>query len=197
MDGIKDKLKKNTAILDPYAAKVPVFVDLSAKVDLNPGSLLAFVGSIILLIFLVLQGWTIIVTTACVLYPALHSIRAIESEDEEDDKVWLTYWMIFGIFNVLETFVGFILWYIPYWGYIRVFGFIWLLLPNFNGAKTLYETVFRPLLLKNKDLIEKYSSKLTADIGNVQKMASDASKAAVSDAMKDPNMILAAAQGMQ
>ena len=114
MDQVKDTLKKNTAILDPYAAMVPALVDLSAKAGVNPGLLLAGVGSVVMLVLLVLQGWTILLTTVTVLYPAVHSIRAIESPDDSDDKVWLTYWMVFGMFNVAETFFGFVFYFLPY-----------------------------------------------------------------------------------
>lgn len=125
---------------------VPAFIDVSAKAGVNPGLILAGVGSVGLLILMVLQGWTILVTAVTVLYPAVHSIRAIESPDEEDDKIWLTYWMVFGLFTVAETFLGFVFYFIPYWDWIRLAIFIWLLLPNFNGAKILYDGVIRNLL---------------------------------------------------
>jgi hypothetical protein len=54
MDNIKAKVKENTTILDPYASMVPAFVDLSAKAGVNPGAILAAIGSVALLILLVL-----------------------------------------------------------------------------------------------------------------------------------------------
>merc|ERR1712037_810767 len=119
------------------AAKVPAIVQASDAAGLNPGAILGIAGGLIMIVMVILNGWTIIVTTLTVIYPALHSIRAIESNNDDDDKVWLTYWMVFGVFNVLETFVGFIFWFIPYWGYIRVALFFWVLSPNFKGAKTI------------------------------------------------------------
>lgn len=93
------------------------------------------------------------------LYPAVHSIRAIESSDGgDDDKIWLTYWMVFGIFTVAETFFGFIFYFIPYWDWIRLVLFIWLLLPNFNGAKTIYEGVIKEILRDNKKVIQGWIS---------------------------------------
>lgn len=185
MDQVKDTLKKNTAILDPYAAMVPALVDLSAKAGVNPGLLLAGVGSVVMLVLLVLQGWTILLTTVTVLYPAVHSIRAIESPDDSDDKVWLTYWMVFGMFNVAETFFGFVFYFIPYWDWIRLALFVWLLLPNFNGAKVVYEKALQPLLKEHKDLIQEWINKTTSAASDVQKQAqSEALKAA-----SDPSLI--------
>lgn len=176
MDKVKETLKQNTKILDPYAAMVPILIDASAKAGVNPGLILAAVGSLVVLILMVLQGWTILLTTVTVLYPAVHSIRAIESPDEEDDKVWLTYWMVFGLFTTLETFFGFIFYFIPYWDWVRLAFFIWLLLPNFNGAKQLYEGAIRTLLVQNKDLINKWISMTQAAAESAKTSAMDEAK---------------------
>ena len=174
MDQIKKNLKENTAILDPYASMIPALVNLSAQADVNPGAILGVIGGVFLIILLILQGWSILITSVTVLYPALHSIRAIESEAEDDDKVWLTYWMVFGVFNVIETFFGFIFWFVPYWGWIRPGLFVWLLLPNFNGSKIIYDSVLRPICDKNKDLIKKYSEQFTSSLSDAQSMAKKA-----------------------
>ena len=178
-------MQQNTKILDPYAAMVPALVDASAKAGVNPGLILAGIGSVLLLVLLLLQGWTILITTITVLYPALHSIRAIESPDDEDDKIWLTYWMVFGVFTVAETFFGFIFYIIPYWDWVRLGLFVWLLLPNFNGAKVIYDTVLRKLLAENKDLIQKWISMTSTVASSVQQDAMNQAKAAASD----PNLL--------
>ena len=125
----------------------------------NPGLLLGGILSVIFLIVMLIKGWLIVMTFITVLYPAVHSIRAIESKEEEDDKVWLTYWMVFGVLNVLETFFGFIFWIIPYWGWLRLGLFVWLLLPQFRGSKVIYDSVVKPLMEKNKELIESWIKK--------------------------------------
>ena len=181
MDQVKEQLQKNTAILDPYAAMIPALVDASAKAGVNPGLLLAAIGSLGLLILLVVQGWSILVTTITVLYPAVHSIRAIETDGKDDDKVWLTYWMVFGIFTTAETFFGFVFYIIPYWDWLRMGFFIWLLLPNFNGAAVLYNGVIKNLLAQNKDLIAKWIKMTTSVASNVQADAMAQAKAAASD----------------
>jgi len=93
------------------------------------------------------------VTFVTVLYPAVHSIRAIQSPDKDDDKHWLTYWMVFGLFNFLETFVGCVLAYVPYYAYIRLALFAWLMLPQFQGSKYLYESHIKEFMIMNNDTI--------------------------------------------
>ena len=129
MDQVKEQLVKNTKILDPYAAQILPLKDAAAKANVNPGLILGAVLSVFFLILMMFKGWIIVGVTITVLYPAVHSIRAIESPDEDDDKKWLSYWMVFGLLNVLETFFGFIFWIIPYWSWLRMGLFVWLLLP--------------------------------------------------------------------
>ena len=181
MQDIKKTVQQNTAILDPYAAMVPALVDASAKAGVNPGCILAGIGSILLLILMLMQGWTILITTITVLYPAVHSIRAIETVDDEDDKIWLTYWMIFGLFTTLETFFGFVFYFIPYWDWVKLALFIWLLLPNFNGSKQLYDGVIRNFLDQHKDLIQEWINMTQKVAASAKEDAMEQAKAAASD----------------
>ena len=85
-----------------------------------------------------------------VVYPGVQSIKALESKNnDEDDKVWLTYWVVFGIFTLLDEWLGFLLAYIPFYFYIRLGFFLYLMLPQTKGAKTVYEKGLRPLLQQN------------------------------------------------
>lgn len=118
-----------------------------------------FVAGLLLLLF---SGFTIVVTCYTVIYPGLLSIRAINSKRKDDDKTWLTYWLIFGLLNVAETFLGFVFYFIPYWTWVRIGLFIWLL--QFNGSKTLYDTVLRDLLAKNKDLIKDFINRTRSSV---------------------------------
>ena len=141
MDQVKTKIKENTKILDPYAAMIPALVDGAAKVDVNPGALLGAIGAVLLLILMMIQGWTILVTSVAVMYPAFKSLKAIETKEADDDKRWLSYWIVYGTLNLAETFFGFVFYFIPYWDWLRLGFFIWLLLPNFDGSTIIYQKV--------------------------------------------------------
>ena len=41
-------------------------------------------------------------------YPAYCSIKALESTVKNDDTQWLTYWVVFAAFSVVEYFADFI-----------------------------------------------------------------------------------------
>ncbi|KAJ2090187.1 ER membrane protein DP1/Yop1 [Coemansia sp. RSA 986] len=80
-------------------------------------------------------------------YAAYATVGAIESPGKEDDTQWLTYWVIFGMLNVVEYFTGFLLYWFPFF-YVAKLGFlVWLMLPATRGAEKLYHTGVRPIML--------------------------------------------------
>ena len=102
------------------------------------------------LIFLVLfvvfgVGSSIITNVIGVAYPVFMSFRALESADDlADDKQWLTYWVVFGLFNVTDSFAGFILHFIPFYYVLKVATLIWLFHPKFLGATYVYNELIQP-----------------------------------------------------
>ena len=181
MDQVLKVLSEKTAILDTYGKQIPPVADLARKGKVNPGMVLGGFLFVAALLLLLLQGFAIVVTCYTVIYPGILSIRAINSKIKNDDKTWLTYWLIFGLLHVAETFLGFIFYFIPYWSWVRIGIFVWLL--QFNGSKTLYDTVLRDLLNQHKDLIKDFISRTQSGVSDAAK---DAAKEA-STAMADPN----------
>lgn len=55
-----------------------------------------------------------------VAYPAYTSIKAIETSTKEDDTKWLTYWVMYAIFSVLEFFTGYLYAVIPFYFLLKV-----------------------------------------------------------------------------
>ena len=79
---------------------------------------------------MVFLGGTILTVMITVLYPGIKSIKALETKETgEDDKAWLTYWTVFGISTLLDEFGGFILSIIPFYYYVKLAFFVWLMLP--------------------------------------------------------------------
>lgn len=65
--------------------------------------------------------------------PAFLSFRAIESPGTQDDVQWLTYWVVFGFFNFLETFaLRVVLYYLPFYFAFKTVFLLWLQLPQFR-----------------------------------------------------------------
>ena len=77
------------------------------------------------------MGAEIMTVTMTVAYPAFKSIQALETaEDEEDDKIWLSYWVIFGVITIVDQFFWWALEFIPFYFWLRLGFFMWLFMPQ-------------------------------------------------------------------
>jgi receptor expression-enhancing protein 5/6 len=67
------------------------------------------------------------------LLPAYLSFQAIESPSPHDDVQWLTYWVVFGFFNFVESFaLRLVLYYFPWYFAFKTLFIVWLQLPAFR-----------------------------------------------------------------
>ena len=108
-------------------------------------------------------------------YPMIQSIKVIEKKHGEETTKWLSFWTVFGIFQTIELFIGFILAFIPYYSIIRIIFFVYLMAPQTDGAQTLYKSVFQPFLKKHEKEIQNL-------VDSVQTRATEASTEFVSTA---------------
>ncbi len=176
--------------LNPLADKVPQIKELAGKAGVEPGVIIGAAGVLVTLITFALFGSTILTLVITVLYPAFKSIQAIETSHAEDDKEWLTYWIIFGLFSLLDDCCGCILNFIPYFYWIKLAFFIFLLAPQTRGANLVYNSVVKPQLEKYRPQIEG----LIRDVkGSVSEVASEAKKTAAAE-LNNPSNLLKAAQ---
>ncbi|KAF8329089.1 TB2/DP1, HVA22 family-domain-containing protein [Cantharellus anzutake] len=82
--------------------------------------------------------------------PAFLSVKAIESPGHEDDVQWLTYWVVFGTFTVVESVaLRLALYYLPFYFVFKTIFILWLQLPATKGARTLYFSILKPVLANN------------------------------------------------
>lgn len=98
-------------------------------------------------------------------YPAYRSLVAIESKSKDDDMQWLIYWVVFGAFCILENFIDFILYWLPFYYPIKLSFLVWCMLPQFNGAQKVYEFI-GPYFLKGVDSIDAALNKQNASAGD-------------------------------
>lgn len=88
-------------------------------------------------------------------YPAYASIIALESANKEDDTKWLTYWVVFAFFSVIEFFSDIIFSWFPFYWLFKVGFLIWCFLPiQGNGSLVVYHRFIRPVFLKNRAQID-------------------------------------------
>mmetsp|Transcript_182 Transcript_182/g.431 ORF Transcript_182/g.431 Transcript_182/m.431 type:complete len:364 (-) Transcript_182:348-1439(-) len=99
------------------------------------------------------------------LLPAYESIYAVCSIGEDDDTVWLQYWISAGTFTYATEFMDIIVDKFPAvaerWYEMEFYIMLWLLLPFTDGATVIYdkftEPYLAPLCQKAKNSMEGYA----------------------------------------
>lgn len=76
-----------------------------------------------------LVGWAL---------PCYLSFKALESPGHQDDVQWLTYWVVFGFFNFLESIaLRMVLYYFPWYFAFKTVFILWLQLPTFRVSREI------------------------------------------------------------
>jgi receptor expression-enhancing protein 5/6 len=114
-------------------------------------------------IFLVVLGvGNVYITTLIgVGYPALKSFLALESNETEDDKQWLTYWVCYGVFSIIDQFAGIILSFIPFYFCLKLVFLVYLFHPRTKGARTVYEEYLSGYVKQYRAQLEGYEKQVS------------------------------------
>ncbi|RHY33718.1 hypothetical protein DYB32_001460 [Aphanomyces invadans] len=107
-----------------------------------------------------------VVTTVGVLYPAYASFKALETPQTDDDKQWLTYWVVFSITSSAEEVAEKVVSYLPGYYVCKCIFLIWMMLPKTRGAIWVYEKFILPLLVKYEPVIDAKLKELRAWVDN-------------------------------
>lgn len=123
------------------------------------------------------------------LYPAYASIKAIESKEKDDDTKWLTYWVVYSFFALVEFFSDIFLFWIPFYWLLKCIFMIYCFAPaKWNGSLTIYNRVIRPIVLKYESRIDNILNRAEnlakEGFEEGQKLASEAAEKAASEATK-------------
>ncbi|KAL7938782.1 TB2/DP1, HVA22 family domain-containing protein [Trichoderma chlorosporum] len=93
---------------------------------------------------------------ASFLFPIFASYKALKTSDPAQLTPWLMYWVVFSCCLLVESWVYFILAWVPFYGYIRLLFFLYLILPQTQGARVLYEQHIHPFLRENESQIDEF-----------------------------------------
>ena len=116
-------------------------------------------------------GQTYITCLLGVAYPVFMSFLALESDNESDDTQWLTYWVVFGVVNALDNYVGFILYFIPFYYFIKMGFLVWLFHPSTQGATWIYNNHIREVGLNADKQFQKATAEIEAEALRLKEQA--------------------------
>ncbi|KAL7416875.1 TB2/DP1, HVA22 family-domain-containing protein, partial [Mrakia frigida] len=153
VQGATDSVKGQVSALDKELGKHQFARDFEAKTHVPKAyTFLGLVATLFVTIFFNAFGMAPAVTNVLgYALPAYFSIQALESSGTTDDKQWLTYWISFSSFTLIESIFGkAIQKFIPWWFVLKTVLIVYLQLPGTRGAAQLYDNVLRPLLARGK-----------------------------------------------
>ncbi|KAL1841004.1 hypothetical protein VTJ49DRAFT_7558 [Mycothermus thermophilus] len=95
-------------------------------------------------------------SVASFLFPVFASYKALKTSDPAQLTPWLMYWVILAFVVLFESWTSWILFWVPFYAYIRLLFLLYLVLPQTQGARFLYETYVHPRLEENETAIEEF-----------------------------------------
>ena len=106
-----------------------------------------------------------------IFYPLICSIKSLDTDRTEEDKIWLTYWLVFSLYLILEIILGYFLRLLPYYYFFKTGLFFYLYLPNTKGAEKIYNKFIKSTFKTCEVNVEKLLTDLQQDAKNISKNA--------------------------
>ncbi|CAB1113991.1 unnamed protein product [Ectocarpus sp. CCAP 1310/34] len=145
-------MDKLNTMLDKFGkdlGKYPILCKAEETTNCPKQYLVLGAGSILLSCLLMGFGASLICNLGGYVYPAYCSFKAIESASTKDDTQWLTYWIVFAAFSILEAFLSVLLHWIPFYFALKLAFLAWCFLPQTRGAALLYNSFMKDFLASN------------------------------------------------
>ncbi|KAB8069620.1 TB2/DP1, HVA22 family-domain-containing protein [Aspergillus leporis] len=91
-----------------------------------------------------------------ILFPIFASFKALRSSHPSQLAPWLMYWVVLSAILMAESWTVWILGWLPFYSWIRLFFFSYLVLPQTQGAQIVYQTYVDPFLAQHEREIEEF-----------------------------------------
>lgn len=133
---------------------------IEEKTKIKPSIFALALIVFLLVVIVIAEASAFVIGICCFLIPGYFSFLALESWEKEDDKKYLTYWILFSITEVITPLFALIL--TPtVLTIIRVLITLALLHPQLNLSVRLYNEFISPVLLKHEKTIDDKLDEIT------------------------------------
>ncbi|KAJ8342006.1 hypothetical protein SKAU_G00319340 [Synaphobranchus kaupii] len=165
MDRLDNFLKEKNIVTD-------WLVKIEEKTGVQKKLLLAGALAVIGVYLIFGYGASLLCNLIGFVYPAYISIKAIESSNKEDDTKWLTYWVVYGVFSVVEFFSDIFLYWFPFYYIAKCVFLLWCMAPvSWNGSNVVYSRFVRPFFLQHQSTFDSVVNDLSSKAKNVAENA--------------------------
>jgi receptor expression-enhancing protein 5/6 len=139
MEAIQTQMDMIDKKVADFAKTQPKVEEYLKKAGVRPAYLVVGFAAFVVLFFLVTSD--ALCNLVGFVYPMYASMKAIKSTTKEDDTQWLTYWVIYALFNVIESITSILLCWIPFYFYVKIAFLIFLMHPTTKGAQKIFEMI--------------------------------------------------------
>jgi receptor expression-enhancing protein 5/6 len=95
------------------------------------------------------------------IYPLYASMKAINSDDKDDDTMWLSYWVIYAFFTVFESLFDLALGWMPLYFFAKLGFLAFCFMPQTKGAQLVYNKVLNPVFVKYSPQVDAAAAKIS------------------------------------
>lgn len=143
----QDKVNHYVSQLDKELAKYPLLVNLERQTGAPKAYVIGGLAGFYFLLVALNFGGQTLTNLAGFLVPGYYSLNTLFSSSKVDETQWVTYWMVFAFFTVLESLFSVTYW-VPFYFAAKLLVLLWSGLPQTSGAQILFRSFIAPLLAK-------------------------------------------------
>lgn len=145
MSSPQDRVQNFVSQVDKELSKYPVLNNLEKQTSVPKAYGVLGLGALYFFLIIFNLGGQLLTNIAGFVIPGYFSLAALFTANKADDTQWLTYWVVFAFFTVIESLVSVVYWFPFYYTFKFVF-LLWLSLPAFKGAEIVFRSFLAPTL---------------------------------------------------
>jgi len=145
MSSPQDRVQHYVSQLDKELSKYPALNNLERQTSVPKAYAVLGLGALYFFLIVFNLGGQLLTNIAGFIIPGYYSLNALFTANKADDTQWLTYWVVFSFFTVIESLVNVVYWFPFYYTFKFVF-LLWLSLPVFKGAELIFRSFLAPTL---------------------------------------------------
>ncbi|KAI6879315.1 hypothetical protein KC363_g380 [Hortaea werneckii] len=100
----------------------------------------------------------ILTSVTSILFPIFASYKALRTSDPANLAPWLMYWPTLSLFLLVESQLYFILYWVPFYSWIRLGIHLYLVAPGQQGSVYIYREYIHPFLEEHERQIDRMIS---------------------------------------
>jgi len=146
--------------LDKRLSKYEVMKNLEEKTGVHK-TRLAIAGMVVGAFLLVwLFSFAALCDTLAFVYPCYKSFKALRSQDADEHTFWLTYWVVYGLFDLVEIVCDAFLAWFPFYAFSKGVFLICCFHSRIRLCVVIYDLVIRPLFRRSEDSLDRLNEEI-------------------------------------